>query len=67
MKATNDDAAPRSLGGTSFCTADVPCTTRYVWEFGFVSLPFMALSAMVAMTVLLLVARPVPRRSDPQE
>jgi disulfide bond formation protein DsbB len=54
-------------GGTSFCTADVPCTTPYVWELGFVSLPFMALSAMVAMTVLLLVARPAPRRSDPQE
>ena len=53
--------------GTSFCTADVPCTTRYVWEFGFVSLPFMALSAMVAMTVLLLVARPAARRPAPQE
>ena len=53
--------------GTSFCTADVPCTTRYVWEFGFVSLPFMALSAMVAMTVLLLVARPAARRSAIQE
>lgn len=53
--------------GTSFCTADAPCTTRYVWEFGFVSLPFMALSAFVLMTVLLLVARPAPRRSAPQE
>ena len=53
--------------GTSFCTADAPCTTRYVWEFGFVSLPFMALSAFVVMTVLLLVARPAPRRSAPQE
>ena len=53
--------------GTSFCTAEAPCTTRYVWEFGFVSLPFMALSAFVVMTVLLLVARPAPRRSAPQE
>ena len=53
--------------GTSFCTADAPCTTRYVWEFGFVSLPFMALAAMVAMTALLLVARPAPRRSAIQE
>jgi disulfide bond formation protein DsbB len=53
--------------GTSFCTAEAPCTTRYVWEFGFVSLPFMALSAFVLMTVLLLVARPAPRRSAPQE
>ena len=53
--------------GTSFCTIEAPCTTRYVWEFGFVSLPFMALSAFVGMTVLLLVARPAPRRSDLQE
>jgi disulfide bond formation protein DsbB len=53
--------------GTSFCTADVPCTTRYVWEFGFVSLPFMALSAMVAMTALLLVARTAPPRSAIEE
>lgn len=53
--------------GTSFCTADVPCTTRYVWEFGFVSLPFMALSAFVVMTALLLVSRPAPRRSAFQE
>jgi disulfide bond formation protein DsbB len=53
--------------GTSFCTADVPCTTRFVWEFGFVSLPFMALSAMAAMTALLLVARTAPRRSAIEE
>ena len=44
--------------GTSFCTAAAPCTTRYVWEFGFVSLPFMALSAAVFMITLLAVARP---------
>ncbi|MBU6329598.1 MAG: disulfide bond formation protein B [Acidobacteria bacterium] len=47
--------------GTSFCTPDAPCTMRYVWEFGFVSLPFMALSACAAMIVLLLIARPTPR------
>jgi len=47
--------------GTSFCTADAPCTLRYVWEFGFVSLPFMALSACCCMIVLLLIARPIPR------
>lgn len=43
--------------GTSFCSADTPCTLRYVWEFGFVSLPFMALSACCCMIVLLLIAR----------
>ena len=49
------------VDGTSFCTADAPCTLRYVWEFGFVSLPFMALSACCCMIVLLLIARPVSR------
>ncbi len=43
-------------GGTSFCTADAPCTDRWVLELGFVTLPFMALSAFVftlaAMAVL---------------
>ena len=53
--------------GTSFCTADVPCTTRYVYELGFVSLPFMALSAFVAMMALLFIARPSPRRSSLEE
>lgn len=53
--------------GTSFCTADAPCTLRYVWEFGFVSLPFMALSACCCMIVLLLIARPYPRTSPTPE
>jgi len=47
--------------GSAFCTADLPCTARYVWQFGFVSLPFMALSACAFMIVLLAVARPTPR------
>ncbi len=44
--------------GTSFCTAEAPCTTQYVKEFGIVSIPFMALSAFAFIIVLLLVARP---------
>lgn len=55
------------VDGTSFCTADAPCTLRYVWEFGFVSLPFMALSASCCMIVLLLIARPIPRTSTTTE
>jgi disulfide bond formation protein DsbB len=43
--------------GSSFCTTFEPCTTRYVWQFGFVSLPFMALSAFVFIITMLLVAR----------
>ena len=40
----------------TFCTTETPCTTRYVWEFHFVSLPFMALAAFVfIITMTLLV------------
>ena len=42
----------------SFCTLSEPCTVRYVWEFGFVSLPFMALTAFVfIVTMTIVVAR----------
>lgn len=44
--------------GTSFCTVDAPCTTKFVNEFDFVTLPFMALSAAVFMIALLLVSDP---------
>jgi disulfide bond formation protein DsbB len=41
----------------SFCSTLVPCTTRYVWEFGFVSLPFMSLAASTFIITMVLVAR----------
>ena len=44
--------------GTSFCTLDAPCTERYVWEFGFVSLPLMALISFVFIITMMLLARP---------
>ena len=31
-----------SLEGSSSCSIDVPCSAKYVNEFGFVSIPFMA-------------------------
>lgn len=43
--------------GTSFCSATVPCTLKYVDEFGFVTLPFMALSAGALMIALLSISR----------
>ena len=42
---------------SSFCTLTEPCTVRYVWEFGFVSLPFMALTAFAFIITMTLVAR----------
>lgn len=44
--------------GTSFCSSAAPCTLKFVNEFSFVTLPFMALSAAIFMIALLLVSRP---------
>jgi len=52
---------------SSFCTTLEPCTVRYVWEFGFVSLPFMALSAFTIIIVLMLVARSSETLDEPAE
>ncbi len=41
----------------TFCTTETPCTTRVVWEFGFVSLPFMALTAFAFVITMVLLAR----------
>lgn len=39
------------------CDPEVPCSLRYVDEFGFVSIPFMAGCGFLTIAVLLLVAR----------
>ena len=40
-----------------FCKTNDPCTVRYVWEFGFISIPFMALAAFVLIITLMMVLR----------
>lgn len=45
-----------SLGGA--CDPAAPCAVRWVEEFGFVTLPTMALVAAVAIALLTLAARP---------
>ena len=47
----------------SFCSALNPCTARYVWEFGFISLPFMALAGFCFVLVVVLVTAETPRRN----
>ncbi len=45
---------------STFCSLLNPCTIRYVWEFGFVSMPFLALAALTFVALMmLLVRRPV--------
>jgi len=38
---------------SNVCSLDVPCTTIWFREFGFVTLPFMALCGFVSMIILL--------------
>jgi disulfide bond formation protein DsbB len=37
---------------TGACSTTVPCSAPWVWKFDFVSIPFMALVAFVAIIVL---------------
>lgn len=48
----------------TFCPTTVPCTIRYVWEFGFVSLPFMALAGFVFILVMMRVSTLAPLDSS---
>jgi hypothetical protein len=41
---------------SAFCSLDAPCAERHVWEFGFVSIPFMAMTGFLFVIALLLAA-----------
>lgn len=47
------------------CRAGVPCATRWIDEFGYVTIPVMALSAFVLIGLLLAVAFIAGRRERP--
>jgi disulfide bond formation protein DsbB len=40
---------------SGFCGVDASCTERYIWQFGFVSFPFMSLVGFALIFVLLYV------------
>ena len=42
---------------STVCSADVPCTIKWVDQFGFVTIPFMALCGFAAVIALSLLAR----------
>lgn len=55
------------FGQTNACTVGVPCNLRYVEYGGFVTIPFMALTAFVLITVSMVVVRwASPRENGPQ-
>ena len=46
------------------CAVDNPCTAVFMREFGFVSIPFMALAGFLAISALLWVATGTPTADD---
>jgi disulfide bond formation protein DsbB len=42
-----------SLASSGSCDPTAPCTTTWVWQFHFISIPFMALSGFAAIAILL--------------
>ena len=49
---------------TGVCSTSVPCSSPYVERFGFVTLPFMALSAFALMALLLWLSRGAAEAED---
>jgi hypothetical protein len=52
--------------GSSACEVTNPCTLVWVWEFHYISIPFMALSAFALILTLLLLT-PHPEFADVTE
>jgi disulfide bond formation protein DsbB len=46
------------------CSVTVPCTAAYIWEYGFVSIPWMALSAFALIILFMHVARSNDRNEN---
>ncbi len=46
-----------ALSGSTACSIDVPCNAKYVNEFGFVSIPFMAGCGFLVIIALMTLAR----------
>jgi len=42
--------------GSGFCSAGVSCAIRYVNVFGFITIPFMALTAFILITIFIWMA-----------
>ena len=50
------------------CASGVPCTTAWINWFGFVTIPFLALSAFLIITIMMLMyhTSPVANSLDPE-
>ena len=48
------------------CDPAAPCTSTWVWQFHFISIPFMALSGFALIAILLLLAPGEPEPAKPE-
>jgi len=51
----------------TFCDLNNPCTNRYIWKFGFVSIPLMDLVAFVFIITMVVVSATSSSRSEEVE
>jgi disulfide bond formation protein DsbB len=42
--------------GSQFCQAGAPCTVRWIWEFNYISIPILSMTAFALITTLALLA-----------
>jgi disulfide bond formation protein DsbB len=49
------------------CALGIPCTAAYVWKFGFVSIPFMALVSFGVIISVLVLDRPADVEESPTQ
>ena len=52
------------MGNPGTCSIGVPCNARYVSYFGFITIPFMALTAFILIIVTTAVTRQATLRSE---
>lgn len=62
---TQLQAFPKQPG--RFCTANELCKVRYIYEFHFVSIPFMSLSAFTFIIVMMLIVRSNQDEEEPDD
>lgn len=55
-----------SWASSGSCEPTAPCTTTWVWQFHFISIPFMALSGFAAIAILVWLLPSGSRQEGPQ-
>jgi disulfide bond formation protein DsbB len=55
------------MAWSASCDPTAPCTVVWIWQFHFISIPFMAPSGFAAIVALLLWARPISKQERADE